>query len=108
MLPDKNIKCPATGFAKSCHAIVTKCLCPKWVNIKGKDPQSEATMDHWGCVDTFLPKLLIEVAQACRQQTASLDRFNNDMVRMNGIVAAVQGQPVALPDHSDMKLITGS
>jgi hypothetical protein len=97
MLPDKNIKCPATGFAKTCHSIVTKCLCPKWVNIKGKDPQSSVEIDQWGCVDTFLPKLLIEISQKTHQLGSGIDRFNADFVRMNGIAQAVLSASPALP-----------
>lgn len=89
MLPDKDIKCPATAFAKSCHSIVTKCRCPKWINVRGKNPQSEEVIDKWGCSDSFLPMLLIENAQQSRQVGAAVDSFRNDMVTMNGI-AAVQ------------------
>ena len=111
MLPDKDIKCPATGFAKSCHSIVTKCKCPKWVNVKGKNPQSDEVFDRWGCSDTFLPMLMIEVAQQTRHVGAGIDRFNNDMVSMNGI-AAVQQQIMAdqkpLTAAATMKTITAS
>jgi hypothetical protein len=62
MLPDKAVKCPATGFAKSCFSIVSKGagVCPKWINVKGSNPQSGEVFDRWGCSDTFMPMLLIE------------------------------------------------
>jgi len=83
MLPDKNIKCPATGFAKSCREIVADCECPKFVHILGTDPQTGATVDRWGCVDSFLPMLLIENAQQTRQAGAAVESFRNEVVRAN-------------------------
>ena len=79
MLPDPNIKCPATGFAKSCHQIVTKCTCPKYVQIRGKDPQTGQDVDKFGCVDSFLPMLLIENAQMARQTGAAVESFRNEV-----------------------------
>ena len=81
MLPDKNVKCPATGFTRTCHSIVTKCTCPKFVNIRGKNPQTGGDVDQWGCVDSFLPMLLIENAQMSRQTAASVDSFRNEVVK---------------------------
>jgi len=81
MLPDPKIKCPATGFAKSCRAIVTKCDCPKFVTIRGRDPQTGADVDRSGCVDGFLPLLLIENAQMSRQVGAAVESFRNEVVK---------------------------
>jgi hypothetical protein len=82
MLPDPKVKCPATGFAKSCHSpIVTKCTCPKFVHIRGKDPQTGADVDKHGCVDSFLPMLLLENAQMSRQTAAAVESFRNEIVQ---------------------------
>lgn len=81
MLPDPKVKCPATGFAKSCHQIVTKHTCPKYVQIRGKNPQTGADVDQWGCVDSFLPMLLIENAQMSRQTGAAVESFRNEVVK---------------------------
>lgn len=85
MLPDEKVKCPATGFAKSCREIVTApgCVCPKYVQIRGKDPQSEKELDSWGCVDSFLPSLLIEGAQMSRQTGAAVESLRN-VIAENG------------------------
>ncbi len=80
MLPDAKVKCPATGFTKSCRAIVSKCDCPKFVNVKGQDPQG-GIVDRWGCVDSFLPLLLIENAQMSRQTGAAIESFRNEVVK---------------------------
>jgi len=81
MLPDPKIRCPATGFAKSCRDIIAKCDCPKFVTIRGKDPQTGADVDKWGCVDSFLPLLLIENAQMSRQTGAAVESFRNEVVK---------------------------
>lgn len=81
MLPDEKIKCPATGFSRTCKSIVSKCTCPKFVQIRGKNPQTGADVDQWGCVDNFLPMLLIAGAQASRQTGAAIESFRNEVVQ---------------------------
>lgn len=79
--PPLTVKCPATGFARACREIIAECDCPKFVTIRGKDPQSGAEMDRSGCVDSFLPHLLIENAQMSRQTGAAVESFRNEVVR---------------------------
>ena len=79
VLPDKNIKCPATGFARTCREVLAECECPKFVSIKGSDPQTGAVVDRHGCIDSFLPMLLIENAQMSRQTAASIDALRGEM-----------------------------
>jgi hypothetical protein len=81
MLPDQKVRCPATGFAKSCREILADCDCPKFVNIRGRDPQTGVEIDRHGCVDSFLPLLLVEVAQQSRQTGAAVESFRNEVVK---------------------------
>jgi len=83
MLPDKNIRCPATGFAKTCREIVADCDCPKFVKISGVNPNDGQPVDKFGCVDSFLPMLLIENSQQQRQTGAAIESFRNEMVQAN-------------------------
>jgi hypothetical protein len=85
MLPDKNIKCPATGFAKSCREIVADCDCPKFVKISGVNPNDGQPVDHFGCIDSFMHMLLIENSQQQRQTGAAVESFRNEMVKANAI-----------------------
>lgn len=80
--------------------------CRWYVHVLGKNPQTEETINRPGCAVEFLPMLLIENAQQARQTGASIDRFNNDMVTMNGI-AAVQHQLFAATDDAP-RLIDGT
>lgn len=84
-LPDKDLMCPSTGFQKACRTIITEFQCPKFVQIRGKDPQSDKEIDKFGCVDSFLPMLLIENAQMQRHTGAAVESFRNEMVRNNEI-----------------------
>lgn len=95
MLPDPKVKCPATGFKKSCRAIVTACDCPKFVSIKGKDPQTGAEVERFGCVDSFLPLLLIENAQMSRQTGAAVETFRNEVVAANKIAVQERSDAIA-------------
>lgn len=90
MLPDQKIKCPATAFARSCREIIAECDCPKFVSIKGHDPQTGAVLDRHGCVDSFLPLLLVENAQMSRQTGAAVESFRNEVVKANEEAAEVR------------------
>lgn len=79
MLPDHKIKCPATGFARSCREIIAEHDCPKFISVKGHDPQSGAIIDRHGCADGFMPLLLIENAQMSRQVAASVDTLRAEL-----------------------------
>ena len=83
MLPDKNIKCPATGFSKSCREIVADCDCPKFIKICGVNPNDGQPVDKFGCVDSFMHMLLIENSQMQRQTGAAVESFRNEMVKAN-------------------------
>lgn len=84
-LPDKNIRCPHTSFAKSCREIYIESEggCPKYVHIRGVDPNTGKEVDRFGCVDSFIPMLLIENSNMQRQTGAAVESFRNEMVKGN-------------------------
>jgi hypothetical protein len=81
MLPDKNIMCPYTGFAKSCREGVTEHNCPKWIHIKGLDPQTGAELDKFGCADTMMHVIMLENTLMQRQTGAAVESLRNAMLR---------------------------
>lgn len=83
MLPDPKVMCPATCFKKSCRSIVAEHDCPKFVHIAGVDPNNGQEINKYGCVDSFLPMLLIENSQQQRQTAAAVESFRNEMVVQN-------------------------
>lgn len=83
MLPDPKVMCPATGFKKSCRSINAEFDCPKFVHLTGMDPQTGKMEDKHGCIDSFMPLLMLENSQQQRQTAAAVESFRNEMVRMN-------------------------
>ena len=97
MLPDPKIKCPATGFARSCREILGECDCPKFIHILGSDPQTGQPIDKFGCVDSFLHTILIENSQMQRQTGAAVESFRNEMVQLNLLAMSHQPMVPELP-----------
>src|SRR5258707_1178470 len=93
MLPDLKVKCPHTGFSKSCRSIVAKHDCPKFVKISGVNPNDGQQIDKFGCIDSFLHMLLIENSQQQRQTGAAVESFRNEMVKSNEASLALMLTP---------------
>lgn len=72
---DNDTCCPLwqKPLSKVCHK------CEWYINLKGKDPQGEMTLDHWGCAIRWLPILQIETTQQARQAGASSDKVANEI-----------------------------
>lgn len=83
MLPDKNIKCHETGFAKTCLSIVSKGQCRKWVRVDGTNPNNGEPVHRFDCVDALMPFLMIENSQQQRQTGAAVESFRNKVLEMN-------------------------
>lgn len=94
MLPDPKLKCPATGFARSCREIVAGCDCPKFVKVVGVNPNDGQPVDRFGCIDSFLHMLLIENAQQQRQTGAALESFRNEVVRAGRAAVPAPASPL--------------
>lgn len=86
MLPDKKVKCPYTGFTKTCFDGVTKHNCPKWVHVVGMSPNTGQPVDAYDCTDRWLPALLIENAQQSRQTGAAVESLRNVVATVNNYV----------------------
>lgn len=84
MLPDKKVKCPYTGFTKTCFDGVVKHSCPKWIKMVGTNPNTGISIDEYNCSDAWTPILLIENSQQQRQTGAAVESFRNEMLKLNG------------------------
>jgi hypothetical protein len=82
---DEDLNCPFSQKAMStvCHK------CPMWVQMRGKNPQSNEEIDRWNCSFAFLPMLLLENAQQSRQGAAATESFRNEMCQRADANAAV-------------------
>lgn len=99
MLPDPKVRCPATSFAKSCREIIAECDCPKFVKISGVNPNDGQVVDKFGCVDSFIPLLLIENSQMQRQTGAAVESFRNEMVTGNQVLAMLNHKPFLIGEE---------
>lgn len=57
--------------------------CAWLVNIAGKHPQSDETVDEWRCSMAWMPILLVENAQTNRGQTQAIEAFRNGVIQQN-------------------------
>ncbi len=69
--------CPLLSALRKQDCIENKCRF--WTHLMGKNPQSEGTVDKFGCAIEFLPILLVENAQMIRQAAASTDKVANQV-----------------------------
>lgn len=77
--------------------------CEFYTHLIGKDPQSTAQIDKFGCAIAFVPMLLVEVAQMSRGTSAAIEDFRNETVNINGVATAILGNAL---EHQ--KKITGA
>ncbi len=92
-LPDEKIMCHMTGFEKSCYDMVTKCKCRKWVHWQGEHPQIKGkVVDQWDCRDHLDHLMGIQVVQAIRQTTNTINEWRKEVDQTNaGAIAGVLG-----------------
>lgn len=70
---------------KLCPLLNKPCIehqCKFYVQLLGRDPQTNAPIHKWDCSIAFLPILLIEGAQQTRQAGAAIESFRNDLVSL--------------------------
>lgn len=82
-LPDDKVMCHHAGFEKSCFDMVTKAKCRKWVHFLGVNPQTGKDVDVWDCRDHLDHFFNLQVVQAVRQATASVDSLRKEVAEQN-------------------------
>lgn len=80
--------CPLwrSDVSKVCHT------CDWYTQVRGKHPQSDEIIDHWGCAIAFMPLLMVENSQMQRQTGSAVESFRNEMVKANQQMFAVAVQ----------------
>ena len=73
-------QCPLDGF-NPCRQLD----CAWFLKITGKEPNTGADVDDWGCSIAWLPILMIENSQQQRSTGAAVESFRNEMVKSNEI-----------------------
>ena len=64
--------------------------CAWYVQLRGKSPQGETTMDEWRCALAWQPILSVEMSMTNRGQTAALESFRNETVRRQDAALRMQ------------------
>lgn len=119
--PDKKKMCHRTGFAKACRDLLDDGICQgRWVNVQGRNPQTDETLNRWGCVDD--QAVLIQLSMEARLigVQAAIESRGNDTIKMlsEGILRAERNHKemmlvadarpsnaVALQDHRQLRLL---
>lgn len=70
--------CPLDNF-NPCRQLE----CAWFMKITGKNPNTGADIDEWGCSMAWMPVLMIENSQQQRQTGAAVESFRNEMVKAN-------------------------
>lgn len=78
--------CPLTGDDCMKHD------CEWYIQVMGKNPQTEESINKWGCSISFIPMLLIENSQQQRQTGAAVESFRN--VVFSGLQSIGQQKPI--------------
>ena len=71
-------QCPLNNF-EPCKQLD----CAWFLKVTGKNPNTGADVDEWGCSMAWMPILLIENSQQQRSTGAAVESFRNEMVRGN-------------------------
>lgn len=92
-------KCHHTAFKKPC----IERDCPKWVKLRGTNPQTGVDVDEEACADTWMPILLVEVSQKLVRLDATMESARNqaaaDGVTVAKALAAVGLAAVKVRDQ---------
>jgi hypothetical protein len=67
-----------------CPLLKRTCIesqCMWWIQVRGKHPQSEEQIDHYGCAVAWLPVLQIETSQVVRGTGAATESLRNELVK---------------------------
>lgn len=78
--------CPLDGF-NPCRQLD----CAWFLKIAGKNPNTGADIEDWGCSMSWLPILMIENSQQQRSTGAAVESFRNEMVKANEATTAMIG-----------------
>jgi hypothetical protein len=59
--------------------------CSWFIQVQGKNPQTGAEIDEWGCSIAWLPVMLIDNARQQHSTASAIESFRNEMVKSNEI-----------------------
>ena len=72
---DAKTNCPLNNF-EPCKQLD----CAWFTKLTGKNPNTGADVDEWGCAIAWMPLLMIENSQQQRSTGAAVESFRNEVV----------------------------
>lgn len=74
-LPDTEVGCHRTGFARKCREIVCAGECRRWRYVPYETQSASAVMpDQWACIDDHIFWLALVHGKQLDEATASVDK----------------------------------
>lgn len=92
-------QCPLNNF-EPCKQLE----CAWFIKLVGKNPNTGAEVEDWGCSMALMPILTIENSLMQRQTGAAVESFRNEMVRSNEVTQKVL-IATATMQNPDLKVI---
>jgi hypothetical protein len=77
---EPKANCPLDGF-NPCRQLE----CAWFIKVVGKNPQTGADIEDWGCSMAWMPIMMVENSQQQRQTGAAVESFRNEMVKNNEV-----------------------
>lgn len=97
---ESKSNCPLDGF-NPCKQLE----CAWFMKIVGKNPNTGAEVDEWGCSMAWLPVLMIENSQMQRQTGAAVESFRNEMVKNNEVGQRVLLAAAGVPQKAQNMIL---
>lgn len=77
---EPKANCPLNNF-EPCKQMD----CAWFMKVSGKNPNTGADIEDWGCAIAWMPILMIENSQQQRHTGAAVESFRNEMVKANEV-----------------------
>lgn len=84
-IPQKDVMCHRTGFAKSCRECVVEHGCRLWkpLRLDVDKATGKTFVEHWDCADAHAHTLAINLLGRQDTTTASIDHLRKEVAEAN-------------------------
>lgn len=93
-------QCPLNNF-EPCRQLD----CAWFIKLVGKNPNTGADIEDWGCSMALMPILTIENSQMQRQTGAAVESFRNEMVKNNEVGQRVLLAAAGVPPQAQNMIL---
>ena len=99
---EPKANCPLDGF-NPCRQME----CAWFMKVVGKNPNTGADIEDWGCSMAWLPILMIENSQQQRSTGAAVESFRHEMVKNNEVGQRVLLAAAGAPQQAQNMILEG-